>query len=194
MTAPWINQRKTRFPLVFRSVCTTFVPMKRLLTIILAIFGMLTISAESQQESNKRVRYKDGPAYIYRISLADKQGTGFSLEHPTRFLSRRSVDRRRRQGLSLDSTDLPVSYRYRRLIESRDICVIGQSRWQNTLLVRVKDTTLMTAFLRRPSRPSIMSILKNATASAATSMDKPPNKSPPSRANDFTISACEENT
>ena len=117
--------------------------MKRLLTIILAVFGMLTISAESQQESNKRVRYKDGPAYIYRISLADKQGTGFSLEHPTRFLSRRSVDRRRRQGLSLDSTDLPVSYRYRRLIESRDICVIGQSRWQNTLLVRVKDTTLI---------------------------------------------------
>ena len=35
---------------------------------------------------NKRVRYKDGPAYIYRISLADKQGTGFSLDHPTRFL------------------------------------------------------------------------------------------------------------
>ena len=117
--------------------------MKRLLTIILAVFGMLTISAESQQESNKRVRYKDGPAYIYRISLADKQGTGFSLEHPTRFLSRRSVERRRRQGLSLDSTDLPVSYRYRRLIESRDICVIGQSRWQNTLLVRVRDTTLI---------------------------------------------------
>ena len=60
--------------------------MKRLLTIILAVFSVLTISAETQQESNKRVRYKDGPAYIYRISLADKQGTGFSLDHPTRFL------------------------------------------------------------------------------------------------------------
>ena len=117
--------------------------MKRLLTIILAVFSVLTISAETQQELNKRVRYKDGPAYIYRISLADKQGTDFSLDHPTRFLSRRSVERRRRQGLSLDSTDLPVSYRYRRLIESRDVCVIGQSRWQNTLLVRVKDTTMI---------------------------------------------------
>ncbi len=93
-----------------------------------------------KQESNRRIKYKDGPAYIFRISLTDKEGTGYSLAHPNRFLSNRSIERRRKQGLALDSTDLPVSKRYVRLIENRDIVVIGQSRWQNTLLVRVRDT------------------------------------------------------
>jgi subtilisin family serine protease len=99
--------------------------------------------AEGQQATTRRVRYKDGPAWIYRISLTDKNGTGYSLEHPTRFLSRRSVERRKRQGLQVDSTDLPVSYRYVRQIERNDVSIIGQSRWQNTVLVRVKDTTVM---------------------------------------------------
>ena len=97
-----------------------------------------------------RIPYKHGPAYIYRVSLTDKQGCGYSLDHPTRFLSRRSVERRKRQGLPLDSTDLPVSERYMRQIVHDGITVIGQSRWQNTLLVHVTDSTRM-ADIRRLS-------------------------------------------
>ena len=107
-------------------------------------------AGSSDSESGSRVRYKHGPAYIYRVTLTDKQGTTGSLEHPTRFLSRRSVERRNRQGLPLDSTDLPVSARYVRLIERGDITVIGQSRWQNTLLVRVTDSTLIHRVAQLP--------------------------------------------
>ena len=112
-----------------------------LLTILLTVHAHLT--ASNDQETTRRVKYKYGPAYIYRVALADKQGTGYSLEHPSWFLSRRSLERRRRQGLPLDSTDLPVSRRYMRLIESKDVNIIGQSRWQNTLLVRVRDSALI---------------------------------------------------
>lgn len=118
--------------------------MLRLFLLHSILFGITpALWAASPQESLRRVKYKDGPAYIYRITLTDKQGTGYSLEHPTRFLTRRSVERRRRQGLPLDSTDLPVSHRYISLIEKQDIAIIGQSRWQNTVLVRVKDSTLI---------------------------------------------------
>jgi subtilisin family serine protease len=67
-----------------------------------------------------------------------------------RFLSRRSVERRRRQGLPLDSTDLPVSERYIRMVEHNEVVVIGQSRWQNTLLVRIPDTTLIQRISQLP--------------------------------------------
>jgi hypothetical protein len=102
------------------------------------------------QDGTKRVRYKDGPAYIYRISLSDKHGTPYSLDHPTRFLSRRAVERRKRQGLAVDSTDLPVSPHYIRLIQKEGAGIVGKSRWQNTLLVRLKDSTLISSIRELP--------------------------------------------
>ncbi len=119
-----------------------------LLTILLTVHAHLT--ASNDQETTRRVKYKYGSAYIYRVALADKQGSGYSLEHPSWFLSRRSLERRRRQGLPLDSTDLPVSRRYMRLIESKDVNIIGQSRWQNTLLVRVRDSALIQRISQLP--------------------------------------------
>ena len=124
--------------------------IQRLLTTIILTWMACGAWAEGQQETTRRVRYKDGPAFIYRIYLTDKNGTGYSLEHPTRFLSRRSIERRKRQGLKVDSTDLPVSYRYVRLIERNNVSIIGQSRWQNTVLVRVKDSTLIHAIDELP--------------------------------------------
>ena len=100
---------------------------------------VLTARARVQQMPRK-VKYKDGPAFIYRIYLSDKQGTPFSTEHPMRFLSRRSVERRRRQQLAVDSTDLPVCPRYVRQIERQGLTVVGTSRWRNTVLVHVRDT------------------------------------------------------
>ncbi len=124
--------------------------MRRILLLLTILFCATGLYAESQQETLQRVKYKYGPAYIYRLTLTDKQGTGYSLEHPMRFLSRRSVERRRRQGLPIDSTDLPVSERYIRMVEHNEVVVIGQSRWQNTLLVRIPDTTLIQRISQLP--------------------------------------------
>ena len=89
----------------------------------------------------ERVKYKNGPSFIYRLYLTDKKDSPYSLTHPGRYLSRRSIERRKRQQLPIDSTDLPVNPRYLRLIEQKDVSIIGQSRWQNTVLVRLKDST-----------------------------------------------------
>jgi subtilisin family serine protease len=124
--------------------------MLRLIILFTLLTATVALHAEGNQETIKRVRYKYGPAYIYRVTLVDKQGTTGSLEHPTRFLSRRSVERRKRQGLAVDSTDLPVSARYLRLIEKRDVDIIGQSRWQNTVLVRLRDSLQIHAIEQLP--------------------------------------------
>lgn len=124
--------------------------MQRLLTTFVLTLLAFSLQAAQQQDGTKRVRYKDGPAYIYRVSLTDKAGTPYSFDHPTRFLSRRAVERRKRQGLAIDSTDLPVSSHYIRLIKKEGVAIVGQSRWQNTVLVRLKDSTMVNDIRQLP--------------------------------------------
>ena len=124
--------------------------MQRLLTLIILTGCTLFVLAGNLQDGTRRTRYKDGPAYIYRISLTDKDGTPYSLDHPTRFLSHRAVERRKRQGLSVDSTDLPVSPHYVQMINQEGVSIIGKSRWQNTVLVRMKDSTLVSGIRQLP--------------------------------------------
>ena len=84
-----------------------------LICLLLAVAFPLSATAGTSQKK----AYPGGSYYIWRYTLQDKQGSVYSLAHPGRFLSRASLERRKRQGLPLDSTDLPVSPRYLRQIE-----------------------------------------------------------------------------
>ena len=106
-----------------------------LLTAKLLLFSIGAFSA--------KVKYPGGKAYIYRYYLSNKQATTQSLERPQRFLSRQSIERRQRQGLSIDSTDLPVPRAYVKQFAVKGAEVLGTSRWQNTVLVRSTDTLLL---------------------------------------------------
>lgn len=116
----------------------------------LTVICCITTTAATTQASTKRVRNKVCPAYIYRVTLTDKNKSPYSIDHPSRFLSRRSIERRKRQGLTIDSTDLPVSPHYIRAIENRQTAVIGQSRWNNTVLVEMRDTSDIQRIRRLP--------------------------------------------
>ena len=125
------------------------------LGICLVLAWGMTLSVTAAGTRQKKA-YPGGRYYIWRYTLQDKQGSAYSLAHPGRFLSHKSLERRKRQGLALDSTDLPVSPRYLRQIEkasaafvhdqkqrSLEWTIIGTSRWNNTVLVRANDTTLL---------------------------------------------------
>ena len=124
--------------------------MQRLLILIISMLATMVFQTTVAHGAVRQTKHKGGTSYIFRITLADKQGTPYSLEHPTRFLSRRAVERRKRQGLSVDSTDLPVNPRYIKQLSKKDFTIVGQSRWQNTVLVRVKDTTQMHTIDQQP--------------------------------------------
>ena len=48
----------------------------------------------------------------YLIEFTDKNGTPYSLNQPEAYLSPRALDRRARQGIAVDPTDLPVDPAY----------------------------------------------------------------------------------
>lgn len=81
--------------------------------------------------------------YKYRVSLKDKQGSLYSVERPEEFLSTRSIERRKRQQLSVDETDLPVSTHYLKELMDVGVRLVSSSKWNNTVVVEVSDTLLM---------------------------------------------------
>ena len=97
-----------------------------------------------------KVKYPGGRQYIYRYYLHDKQGCGFSLDRPTHFLSQKAIERRKRQRLKVDSTDLPVSRRYAELFHSAGTEVLGTSRWNNTIVVRSRDSVQLNQLAALP--------------------------------------------
>lgn len=109
--------------------------MNRLFIVICMLAMSLSASAKKKP---------DAPTlYIYRYILTDKAGTHYSVDKPEKFLSRKALARRERQGLHVDESDLPVSEKYVRQFRVVGAEVIGTSRWQNSVLVRSADTLLL---------------------------------------------------
>lgn len=73
--------------------------------------------------------------YIYRLYLNDKNGSPYRLSNPEAFLSPRAIERRKKQGITIDSTDLPVSPTYLKNIREEGLNILGTSKWHNTVLV-----------------------------------------------------------
>lgn len=104
------------------------------LTSMFAVWMAFLFSAASfaQQDSLK-----------YRISLTDKSQTPYSLDEPERFLSPKAIERRKHQGLPVDSTDLPVSPVYIEAIRSYGLPIVVTGKWDNFVTVSCNDTTIM---------------------------------------------------
>ncbi len=109
--------------------------MIRVFTLVFVIAWAISGHAAAKK------RYPGGKQFMYRLTLTDKHDSPYRLDHPTRWLSQKSVERRRRQGLALDSTDLPVTPRYLKAIRAiKGISIVGQSRWNNTVVARTADS------------------------------------------------------
>lgn len=85
-----------------------------------------------------KMAYTGGKSFYYRLYLRDKRHTAYSLERPYEFLSPKSISRRIRQKLTVDSTDIPVSQVYLDSIRNSGLIIVGTSKWHNTVLVKSK--------------------------------------------------------
>jgi hypothetical protein len=80
--------------------------------------------------------------YKYLIHFSDKNNNGFSLSDPHAFLSNKSIERRAKQNIQIDSTDLPVTNSYvDSLSKLPGIRILNHSKWFNQVLISLTDTT-----------------------------------------------------
>ena len=126
--------------------------MKRYLMLYAFLIMALSLMAREDRVSNFEqlmrlpritetdvVSFPGGRCMMYRLYLRDKdlQHTPFSVNRPEQFLSARSIERRKRQGLPVDVTDLPIAPAYLDSVSRTGIEIVGQSKWNNTLLVKI---------------------------------------------------------
>lgn len=76
----------------------------------------------------------------YRVQLKHKGATSFQLANPSAYLSPRAIERRLRQQITIDSSDLPVPASYIQQLQSiPGVTVLNQSKWLNAVSVQTND-------------------------------------------------------
>lgn len=106
------------------------------------IWGCLLLACTLQLSAQK--------TYKYRINLRDKAETTYSLNDPQAYLSERALKRRIKQALPIDSTDLPVCQNYINAITDKGAELVTQSKWNNTVVVQLSDTSLIDKITTLP--------------------------------------------
>lgn len=80
----------------------------------------------------------------YIIRFKDKGGTPFSISNPSQFLSARSIARRTRQNITIDSTDLPITPRYIDSVRSAgSVIILNRSKWLNQVCIQTTDAAAL---------------------------------------------------
>lgn len=110
---------------------------------LLLLFALsFTLSAWAQ--------FTPGDSIKYRIVLKDKAATPYSLQQPQKFLSAKAIQRREKQKIQIDSTDLPVCRKYIDAIRSKGVHVLVAGKWGNFVTVSCNDSTLIDRITQLP--------------------------------------------
>ena len=87
----------------------------------------------------------------YIIQFKDKAGTPFNINNPSAFLSAKSIQRRVKQNIPIDSTDLPITPRYIDSVRlAGNVIIINKSKWLNEVCIQTTDATALAKINRLP--------------------------------------------
>lgn len=77
----------------------------------------------------------------YIITLSDKKGSPFSLATPSAFLSPKAIERRIKQKINIDSTDIPITPAYLDSIRFiPNVSILNKSNWLNQVCISTTDS------------------------------------------------------
>lgn len=65
-------------------------------------------------------------------------------------LIQKSIERRKKQGLKIDSTDLPVCKKYVDAIRRKGVHILVTGKWENFVTVSCNDSVLIDEIARLP--------------------------------------------
>ena len=101
------------------------------------IFFLLIIFVVGETESNAQFSR-------YIVRLKDKGTNPYSLANPSQYLTARSIQRRTRYNIAIDSTDLPITPRYIDSIRlAGAVTVLNSSKWLNQVAIQTNDAAAL---------------------------------------------------
>jgi serine protease AprX len=101
---------------------------------------------------------------IYWVQLKTKTGTPFSISHPESYLSQRAIERRIKNEIQIDSTDLPVNPQFIDSLRSIGFLAKHTSRWMNGVIAIYQDTIEVDS-IKLPSFVSFIELRKSTLKS-----------------------------
>ncbi len=135
----------------------------RTLTKVLSTFIFLFVSFCLHSQGN----------FQYVVKFADKANSPFSIDNPTEYLSQRAIERRERQGIEINETDLPVSPSYLQyLADIPSVDVLSKSKWFNDAVIETNDSTILKKILDEDFVDEIILIPGSSTKSGFAQDDK----------------------
>lgn len=80
----------------------------------------------------------------YIIRFKDKSGTPFTISDPSKFLSARSIQRRIKQHIAIDKTDLPITPSYIDSVRlAGNVTILDKSKWLNQVCIQTTDAAAL---------------------------------------------------
>lgn len=95
-------------------------------------------------------------SYMFRLTLKDKGKSGYSIDKPEQFLSPKAIERRQKQGLKINESDVPISADYLKKIGENNGIIVAKSKWLNTVSVLVADSMMVDQLAGLPFIDSVM--------------------------------------
>jgi hypothetical protein len=122
-----------------------------------------------------KVLVTDANEYKFRLILKDKGVSDYPIGQPLKFLSAKAIERRRKQNIAIDATDLPISSAYLRAIEAVGGKIVAKSKWLNTVSVHCEDQFLIDQYKALPFVKDVVKVWqgKKSAVTAAKYVDAP---------------------
>lgn len=102
------------------------------------------------------------------VGFTDKNHSHYTLQQASEILSERALQRRARQHIALDESDLPVSAAYLDSLRSAGCTIVGVSKWLNGATVSVNDTVGLFYALRSKAYVREVELTKVIGGAAST--------------------------
>jgi len=129
--------------------------------LLLILFFAITTQVFAQISPNK-----------YLVKFTDKDQSPYNLSQPEFFLTQRAIDRRIKQGISVDITDIPIDPVYIQGVVSTGAKLIIQVKWINAVIVEIETQTILDAVNALPYVSSAEGVNKRSSAYKSNRIDK----------------------
>jgi len=87
----------------------------------------------------------------YIVRFKDKAGTPFTIDNPSAYLSAKAIERRTKQNITIDETDLPITPRYIDSVRlAGAVTILNNSKWLNQVCIATTDSAALAKINNMP--------------------------------------------